>query len=253
VNSVVRDQEPDSIVHLAGISSVGAAEGDVAGTLDVNVLGAVRLATAAARLRKKGAPANPRVLVIGSGTQYGSHPPSAMPLGEDAAQQPVNTYGASKAAQEIAVLQIYRATGLPVIATRSFNHSAPGQDEGFLLPSLVKRIKALGRNGGRVAIGNDVVRDYLHVDDVANAYVALLDRGMPGEVYNVCSGVGVSVSELASTAARAAAVPIELVTDPALQRSQDTPALVGSCAKLRVATGWRQRKDYQALIGEFFS
>jgi GDP-4-dehydro-6-deoxy-D-mannose reductase len=253
VNAAVREQEPDAIVHLAGISSVGAAEEDVAGAFDVNVLGAVRLATAAARLRKRGGPANPRMLVIGSGTQYGSHPLSAMPLGEDAAQCPINTYGASKAAQEIAVLQISRATGLPVIATRSFNHSGPDQDEGFLLPSLVKRIKALGRIGGCVSIGNDVVRDYLHVDDVANAYVSLLDRGTPGEAYNVCSGVGVSVSELALSAAGVAGVAIELVTDPAFQRSQDTPALVGSSAKLRRATGWTPKKDYRTLVGEFFS
>jgi GDP-4-dehydro-6-deoxy-D-mannose reductase len=249
VGAVMTAAVPDLIVHLAAISFIPAAELAPLDAYEVNVLGAVRAASSAARLRVAGR-SDPLLLVIGSGTQYGQHPESEMPLSEDAAQRPVNAYAATKAAQEIAVLQMGRATGLRVICTRSFNHSGVGHDAGFLLPSLVKRVRELGSAGGELHIGNDVVRDYLHVDDVVDAYLALVDQGAPGDVYNVCSGVGVSVRDLAREVAARAGVTVSIVPDQGLQRSTDIPFLVGSPEKLARTTGWRPRKSHLDVIDD---
>jgi GDP-4-dehydro-6-deoxy-D-mannose reductase len=241
---------PDFVFHLAGISYVPEARDAPALTYEVNVLGAVRLLAEIARRRSAGA-IDPVVLVIGSATQYGPHPISDMPLTEDADQRPADVYAASKAAQEIAARQICRADGLRVICTRSFNHSGAGHPEHFLLPALVRRVIALRSGRGELRLGNrDSVRDYLHVEDVTRAYLSLAQRGTPGEVYNVCSGEGVSAGDLARDVLLRVGTTAEITTDPALVRGVDVPVLVGSPAKLHQATGWRPTRTRADIIDD---
>ncbi|MGH7668685.1 MAG: NAD-dependent epimerase/dehydratase family protein, partial [Gemmatimonadaceae bacterium] len=111
---------PDAIVHLAGISYLPRADDAPADAWAVNVVGAVTLLAEVGRRRHAGR-LDPRVLVAGSAQQYGRHDPSELPLAETAEQRPLTVYAASKAAQEIAALQAFRADGVGVIATRSFN------------------------------------------------------------------------------------------------------------------------------------
>jgi GDP-4-dehydro-6-deoxy-D-mannose reductase len=242
---------PDAIFHLAGISFVPAAAADPGETYEVNVVGTVRLLAAVTERRGAGA-LDPVVLVVGSGEQYGRHEADDMPLDEGASQSPLSVYASSKAAQEIVALQTARAHGLRVVATRSFNHSGPGQAAHFLLPALVSRALEARANGRRsVAIGNrDPIRDYLHVEDVASAYMALAERGVAGEVYNVCSGEGVAVGELAAAVLQRVGVPADITTDPSLVRPVDLPALVGSPAKLRRITGWAARRTRTDIIDD---
>ena len=119
------------------------------------------------------------VLVVGSSEQYGRHELAEMPLDEQAEQRPLTLYAASKAAQEVAALQAFRGEGLRVICTRSFNHSGAGQAPSFVLPGLVSACAgASPSDGGQLTIGNgDTVRDFLHVDDVVDAYLSLAEQG----------------------------------------------------------------------------
>ena len=250
VEQVIENSRPDAIVHLAGISFPPEAERSPAMAYDVNVLGAVRLLAAVATRRKAGI-IDPVVLIAGSGAQYGRHPESAMPLDESAAQLPSSIYAASKAAQEIAALQMHRDSGVKVICTRSFNHSGGGQTADYVIPSLVARALRI-RAGEEQALklGNDVIRDYLHVDDVVQAYLRLLERGTPGEAYNVASGRGVSVRQLASDVLLRVGATADISTDVALQRATDIPVLVGSHAKLTNDTGWAPRKTHLDIIDD---
>jgi GDP-4-dehydro-6-deoxy-D-mannose reductase len=252
VKRVIAESRPDAIVHLAGISHVPDAEGAPAAAYEVNVVGTVRMLSAVVAARTAGT-IDPVVIVIGSGTQYGDHPPSAMPLSETAEQRPLGSYAATKAAQEIAAFQIARTTGLRVLCTRSFSHSGVGHAPVFLLPSLVERIRSAPPNAAVIHIGNDVVRDYLHVKDAVSAYVALLDRGVPGQAYNVCSGTGASVSELARAALEKAGVKGQVVSDPHLQRRADMPYLVGSPKKLIEETGWKPRYTYEDILNDLLA
>ncbi|HVB32648.1 MAG TPA: SDR family NAD(P)-dependent oxidoreductase [Gemmatimonadaceae bacterium] len=243
--------QPDAIVHLAGISYLPSAADAPAEAYTVNVVGAVTLLSEVARRLRSGG-LDPRVLVAGSAQQYGRHDAAELPLGEQAEQRPLTVYAASKAAQEVAALQAFRADGVRVIATRSFNHSGVGHDEHFLLPALVRRALAI-RRGERAAIhiGNgETIRDYLHVTDVVDAYLGLLDRGTPGEAYNVCSGEGTRVRALAERVLDRAGVSAEISSDPSLQRSGDVPALVGNPDKLTRATGWRPHRTRDDIIDD---
>jgi GDP-4-dehydro-6-deoxy-D-mannose reductase len=250
VGVVIERAAPDAILHLAAISHVPDAMRNPGRAYEVNTVGTVRLLAEVARLRRGGA-SDPSVLVVGSSEQYGRHETSDLPLGETAEQRPLTLYAASKAAQEIAALQAHRSEGLRVLCTRSFNHSGAGQPESFLLPSLIARALALRTGGGRMTIGNgDVVRDFLHVSDVVDAYLRLLELGVAGEVYNVCSGEGVTVRALAESVLQRVGVPAEISTDPALFRPVDVPAQIGSNAKLRRATGWTPRHTRDDIIDD---
>ena len=242
---------PDAIFHLAGVAYLPAAAADPASAYAVNVLGAVRLLAAVAERHDAGS-LDPAVLVVGSGEQYGRHASDEMPLPEGAEQRPLTVYAASKAAQEVAALQMARAHGLRVVATRSFNHSGPGQAPQFLLPALVQRAcDARATSARSIAVGNqEPVRDYLHVEDVVGAYLALAERGAPGEVYNVCSGDGVSVGDLVAAVLQRVGVPADITTDPSLVRAVDLPVLVGSPDKLRRATGWSPRRTRVDIIDD---
>jgi GDP-4-dehydro-6-deoxy-D-mannose reductase len=247
---------PDAIFHLAAVSSVGGASSDPGMAAEVNAVGVTRL-LGEVRVRRRVGVLDPAVVVVGSGEQYGRHDRSALPLDEEAEQRPLTVYAATKAAQEVMALEAFRSEGVRVVATRSFNHSGPGQSAEFLLPALVRRALAL-RGGGAgsdrraaLAVGNTAsIRDFLHVADVTAAYIALAARGRAGEVYNVSSGVGVSVKELAVQVLAATGVKAPLTTDPTLARKVDVPALVGDNARLRDATGWAPTRSLRDLIEE---
>ena len=241
---------PDAIFHLAGIAHVPSANADPAATLEVNVIAAVRLLHDV-RTRRSAGTLDPAVLIVGSGEQYGRHGAAEMPLGEDAAQQPMGVYAASKAAQEVLALEAHRTGGVRVIAVRPFNHTGPGQSPNFVIPALVRRAVALRGTTKSLVMGNtDTIRDFSHVEDVVRAYVALAERGVSGEAYNIASGVGIDMASLARRILALAGVDAKLQTDPALVRPADVPALIGSAAKLRATTGWAPRHSLDSILEE---
>lgn len=250
VDAAVEASRPDVVFHLAGVSFPPDADKTPAAAFDVNVLGAVRLLAAIKRRRSAGT-IDPLVLFAGSGVQYGRHDAGEMPLDESAEQRPGTTYASSKAAQEVIALQVFRESGVRVVCVRSFNHSGIGHGAQYLLPSLVGRVREIAAGGApRLTLGNDVVRDYVHVDDVVDAYLRLAERGTPGEVYNVASGRGVSARQLAADVLHRAGVRADISTDAALVRAADIPTLIGSPAKLARETGWAPRKTHLDIIDD---
>ncbi len=246
-------EKPDVIFHLAAIAFVPAAGEDPMRALDTNVSSAVRLVEAM-RAHKLAGTLDPTLLVIGSAEQYGRHDGEA-PLTERDEQRPRTFYAATKVAQEAFALAAARSEGVRVVATRSFNHSGRGQAPEYLLPSLVRRAReALAAPATPVTFGNsDTVRDFLHVEDVVNAYISLAERGRPGEAYNVCSGAGVTVAALAEEVLRRAGVQAPLVSDPALRRPVEVPRLVGDNTKLRADTGWFPRRTRADIIDDLLN
>jgi GDP-4-dehydro-6-deoxy-D-mannose reductase len=250
VAAIVDIANADVILHLAAISHVPDAMNNPGMAYEVNTVGTVRLLAEVRRHRIAGT-GDPLVLVIGSAEQYGRHEINAMPIREDAEQRPLTLYAASKLAQEIAALQSYRSDGVRVVCTRSFSHSGVGHGSHFLLPSLVGRVAKLPPSGGALEIGNgDTVRDFLHVKDAVDAYLSLMSNGAAGEAYNVCSGTGISVRQLATTVLARMGKQAEIRSIPTLARSVDVPIQVGSNAKLRRATGWTPRFTRDDIIDD---
>jgi GDP-4-dehydro-6-deoxy-D-mannose reductase len=247
VRAAVDRSAPDRVVHLAGIAFAPEANASPVRTFEVNALGAMRLLSALASVAASGL----RVLVVGSAEEYGAQDASAYPIAESAMLRPLTPYSVAKTAQELIALQVFRTTGMRIVCTRSFNHSGVGHGDNYLLPTLVRQARTLPKSGGTLRIGNgDVVRDYLHVADVVTAYLQLLEQGVAGEVYNVCSGEGLNIRDLAQRVLKRAGISAEITTDAALLRSIDVPILIGDNGKLRRATGWAPTRSIDDIIDD---
>ena len=234
VRDALRAARPDAVYHLAALSHVGQSWAAPEAVFRVNASGALSVLRACADTGVE------RVLVVGSADVYGVVTDDDLPLTEDAPVRPVTPYGASKAAADLLALQAFLGDGLGTVRVRSFNHTGPGQATDMLVPALAQRIADAERAGGStVTVGNlDVVRDVTDVRDIVRAYRLLVEHGTPGEVYNVCSGRGVTVREIAEQMLASSDAPLEFVVDPELVRPVDVPRLVGCADKLRAATGW---------------
>lgn len=230
---------PDRIVHLAAQSSPQRSWEDPAGTLKTNLLGLLHLLEAARTLSLA-----PRLLVVGSAEEYGLVRPDQTPIREDAPLRPASPYAVSKVAQGFLALQYALSLDLPIVRTRTFHHTGPRRGEQFAESSFARQLTEIeaGRRAPRVEVGNlDAVRDFTDVRDVVRAYWALLDHGVPGEVYNVCSGRGVRLGDLLEELIALSGLKVEVRVDPDRLRPNDVPVLVGDPSRLRAATGWEAR------------
>ncbi|HET8655032.1 MAG TPA: GDP-mannose 4,6-dehydratase [Longimicrobiaceae bacterium] len=243
---------PDRVYHLAGQSSVGGSFRAPVQTWEINALGTVRLLRA---MGEEGL-ASSRALVVSSAEVYGAVAPEAQPIGEGAPLHPVSPYGASKAAAELAGLQAAAAGEVEVVVARSFNHTGPGQDERFVLPSMARqltRLRASAAVDPVLHVGNlEVWRDFLDVRDVVRAYIDLVERGTSGEVYNVCSGVARSLAELVKLLVELSGTGARVEVDPERVRPVDVPLLVGSAERLQ-SLGWRPSIPLEQTLGDLLS
>ncbi|MGZ4676453.1 MAG: GDP-mannose 4,6-dehydratase [Acidimicrobiia bacterium] len=232
--SCIEQARPDVVYHLAALSHVGQSWSSPGLSFRVNAEGTLHVLRACLETKV------PRVVVILSSEVYGTADPADLPLREDAPLRPVTPYGAGKAAADIVALQTFLADRLDVVRVRPFGHTGPGQTEQFVVPALATRIARAERDGAdEIPVGSlTAVRDLSDVRDVVRAYRLLAEHGAPGEVYNVCSGTGVSIQEVADALLEHATRPIRLVTDPDLVRPVDSPRMIGDNSRLRATTGW---------------
>jgi GDP-4-dehydro-6-deoxy-D-mannose reductase len=226
------------IFHLAAVAFVPESTNAPLPTYETNILGTARLFEAVRDVYRDDAP--PRCLFASSAEVYGARQPSEYPLRETLAPRPATPYAASKLAGEAIALASARTFGIPTIVTRAFNHIGRGQDPRFAIPAFAKGLAEI-RNGAPplLSVGNlSTQRDFLDVRDVVAAYAALAERGSDGEVYNICSGHPVSMSEVLRQLIEIARVPVEVRESAELLRPSDNPVSYGDGAKLRAATGW---------------
>jgi GDP-4-dehydro-6-deoxy-D-mannose reductase len=239
---------PDLIVHLAAVSSVPASRSEPDLTYRVNFLGTRAVLEAAAR----GAP-GARVLLAGSGDQYGAARPGSPPFRESDPFRPRSPYARTKAAADL-LGGVYAARGLDVVRARAFNHTGPGQEERFVLASFAKQVAqiAAGLREPRLRVGNlDSCRDFLDVEDVVAAYVALASREVPAGAYNVASGRARRVGEALDALLRLAGVAPRVETDPARLRPTDFAA--GDASRLREAAGWAPRVAFEESLARLLA
>ena len=227
----------DAVIHLAAVASGGDALRDPGAAWAVNAAGTARLLGEFGR-RCKAEETDPLVLVVSTAEVYGAGPARALVETDPVA--PRSPYAASKAGAELAARETRLRTGLRVVIARAFPHTGPGQDERFVAPAFARRLRGARLAHARVVkVGNlEPVRDFLDVRDVAAAYVALVERGVAGEVYNVASGRGVALQELFDRLAAVVGVNAIAEPDPEFMRPADIPSLVGDAGKLTAATGW---------------
>ncbi len=244
---LVEAASPDMVIHLAAQSSVSESWRDPAGTLATNVIGQVNLLEAV-RL----GPGRPRVLVVGSGDEYGRVDQHDLPVTETAPLRPLSPYAVSKVAQDLMGYQYFRSHGLPIVRARSFNHEGPRHAPAFAASSFARRIAEIEAQirPPVLEVGNlDVERDFSDVRDIVRGYWMLLDRGETGEVYNLCSGTSWSLSAVLQFLLDEARVgPIEVQHDAARLRPADVPLLYGDPGKIRKAVGWEVEIPFEETL-----
>lgn len=238
----------DAVLHLAAVASVKEARDHPALAWSVNAEGTARVARVLADASARW-PAPPRLLVVSSAEVYGA---STTPCREDSPVAPVAPYNASKLGAELAALETFRARGLAVIVARPFPHIGPGQDARYWVAARCRLLCEAKRHGWAAIPVGDLtpVRDFLHVADVAEAYVRLLARGAPGEVYNVASGNGVTLEQVHATLENLLAFHPKHEYDASQARTDARPVLVGDATKLRAATGWTPRYSLDDTLRE---
>ena len=236
---------PDVVFHLAAIVDTVTTP-DVDELHRVNALGTLGVTEA-----MRAVAPDARLLFTSSSFAYGRTSPNAQPVQESHPLAPITPYGVSKAESEAIVARFRDETGADTVITRAFQHSGPGHQGEYALADWARQLVAIERAGGvgTIATGNlDVARDYLDVRDVASAYIAVAERGRPGETYNVCSGEPVTMLELLSGLIQAFDLAVQIETDPARVRAIDQPVFVGDPSKLHADTGWVPRHSRAEML-----
>ena len=172
-----------------------------------------------------------KILIASSANIYGNCENS--PISEDALYRPVNHYASSKVAMELLVQKWFER--YPIVITRPFNYTGPGQSEAFLFPKLVG---AFHRAEPVITLGNiNVARDLSDIEFVIEAYIRLLESSVHSDVFNICSGKSVSIREALAILSKLTGHVPKIVSDPALIRSDEITELRGDPSKLQHAVG----------------
>jgi GDP-4-dehydro-6-deoxy-D-mannose reductase len=246
IEAALRDHQPDFIVHLAAQSHVPTAYHKPWETLENNILGQLNLLESCLALKIA-----PRILVIGSGEEYGRAEECDLPFRETHPLRPENPYSVSKVTQDVMGYQYYRSYDLPVLRVRPFNHVGPGQSDRFVLPAFASQIAEIeaGKRDPVMYVGNLAPkRDFTDVRDVVRAYHQILVSGTAGEVYNVASGQPRSIRQILDTLLHFSQRTIKVEVDPDRYRPADVPVIYGSAEKLTRDTGWSQRHSIDDTI-----
>lgn len=238
---------PDYILHLAAYSSVAYSWKNPTesfmnnSNIFLNLIQTVQKYNSGCRL-----------LSVGSSEEYGNVEQDNLPIRENQPLQPISPYAVARVSQEMLSRIFSDAFHMQIVLTRSFNHIGPRQDSRFAVPSFINRIMDIKRKGlkyGEIETGDiTVIRDFVDVRDVVRAYYLLLLNGRAGEVYNICSGKGVSLKEIIDIIAGQVGVEVVSKINMDLVRPKDNRIIVGSPFKIESELGWRAEIDIRETI-----
>jgi len=234
VARAMAELRPGVVYHCAGAAHVGQSFSNIADTLAANVLGTHHVLDA---LRTAGVHA--RVLITGSSLVYRQ---SDRALNEEDPTGPATPYAVSKLAQEMLGQRGIREDGQHVLLTRPFNHTGPRQDPTYSAPSFAQQIAMIekGRTRPEIVVGNlDASRDLHDVRDTIRAYTAIVERGVPGRIYNVCAGQAFKIRDVLDRLVAMSKVPVTVTVDPNRYRPSDNLILWGDRSRIERELGWK--------------
>ena len=247
VRNLLESSSPDYVVHLAAQSFVGASWQTPAETLSTNIISQVNVLEAVRGLKM-----SPRFLAVGSSEEYGLVFEDELPIRETNPLRPLSPYAVSKVAQDMMGYQYFRSYGLPIIRTRAFNHEGPRRGEVFVTSNFAKQVAEIeaGLRDPVLFVGDlKPRRDYSDVRDVVRGYWLLLERGEPGEVYNLCSGRSWAIQQVLDFLLDQSTVKgIGVKTDPTRLRPSDVMWLEGDASKIEKVVGWKVEIPFERTL-----
>ena len=247
VENSLRRFQPDYILHLASYSSVAFSWKNPTLSFQNNTNIFLNLLEAVRKLNLQS-----RILAVGSSDEYGNVNPDNLPLKEDSPLNPVSPYAIARVSQELLAKIYVEGFGLNIIRTRSFNHIGPGQREIFVISSFARQMMELEKNrqnSGWITTGDvSIVRDFVDVRDVVQAYDLLFQKGRTGEVYNICRGKGHSLQEIIEALAEIMRIKVTAKINPELIRPSENRTIIGSNRKITKETGWQPKIALQQSL-----
>ena len=252
VDRLVTTVRPDRIFHLAAQSFVQSSFYEPAATLQTNIMAQLYVFEAARKLDG----GEVHIHVAGSSEEYGLVRPDELPMKETNPLRPLSPYAVSKVAQDKLAWQYFRSYGMHIVVTRAFNHTGPRRGPIFVTSTIARQIAEIERGLRRpVVLVGDLTtkRDWHDVRDTARAYWLALQRGEPGEVYNVGSGRAVRVREVLETLLGYSAAKIDVREDPARLRPSDVPILWADVTKFKKRTGWEPKIPFETTLQDLLN
>lgn len=252
IAQVVESIKPDLILHLAAQSSVALSQNAEEETWRINLIGTFGLAAACAKF----AP-DVTFIQVSTAETYGASF-NAGPADENTVCRPQNVYARSKFAAELMLADVLPSSAR-LIVVRPFNHTGPGQDRRFVLPSFAAQIAAIERGEQEpvLNVGNlSAQRDFLDVRDVVAAYTAIVsnaDKFSRRETLNIASGLAVPIEVLLDKLKALATKNFEIRIDPQRMRPSEIPVTVGHAQKLTALTGWRPQFSIDETLATLLS
>ncbi len=237
VGQLVKEVHPDVIFDLETQDSVGYAWTYPNETVDLNIIGTINILNAVKELDYK-----PRLIIGGSGEEYGDPGFDHLPLIEDETPRPVNLFGATKACQTMFAKLYHRAFGLDVIVLRTFNETSKEQDDKWAISSFARQFVKMERGEQEpiLHVGNtNIIRDFTNVDDLAKAYIMVAEKGKNGEVYNAARGEGVSIKDVIEGLEDITGLTVSIRSDKSKVRPIDVPCIIADVKKIEQDTGWK--------------
>jgi len=250
LDTVIQEIKPDYIFHLAAQSFVAMSWIAPTDTIETNVVGTINLFEAVRR-----AGIDPVIQVAGSSEEYGMVYPEEVPITEDNPLRPLSTYGVSKVAVDRLSYQYYKSWGLKTIVTRGFNHTGPRRGEVFVTSTFAKQIAEIEKGKEPVMyVGNlEAKRDFTDVRDIVKAYLLAAEKCVPGEVYNVCSGNAVKISDMLDLLLSMTKKKIKVTQDSLRMRPSDVELLQGDYSKFKKQTGWKPKIPFEKTMEDLLN
>jgi GDP-4-dehydro-6-deoxy-D-mannose reductase len=247
VKEILSDVKPDWIFHLAAQSSVSYSWKNPQLTVDVNIKGTVNVLDA---MRESGLDKT-RIILIGSGEEYGYIREGACPIKETEQLNPGNIYAATKACQSMIGSIYARAYGMDIVMVRAFNHIGPAQLTQFVVADFCNQAAEIekGNRKPEISVGNLAVkRDFTDVRDIVRAYELLAEKGVSGKIYNVGSGKAVLIEDILKLIVSKSTAEITVSVDKARLRPADVPVIEADISEIKADTGWEPEISLEKTI-----
>lgn len=248
ITRLFSEVRPDIVYHLAAQSSVAVSWKKPQLTAEINIIGSINVLEAMRETES-----NMRLILIGSGEEYGFIRENACPIKESEPPAPANIYAVSKMCMGMIGKIYHRAYKKDIIMVRAFNHSGAGQAETFVISDFCKQIAEIekGLRTAEISTGNlSAKRDFTDVRDIVRAYRLIGEKGMAGKTYNVGRGKAVSIEYILNTAIGLSEVQISHSIDPNRLRASDIPVIEPDVSEIFNDTGWKAEISLEQTISE---